>query len=173
MLYEIAEHTDDRFVIRVYADEAGSAGHAVYAGVFYLAAALLFTVTAWRSVPWWVTALVIAVGVTLGVSSLVSSRRFYQRVYEWVYDFDKRRGTFEVRTRKLRGAPPVVESYPLAFVQGVTVDLEYDEGYEKYILIRVLEEKRVRFFWPSRHQVQAEQLMTMLNDFLGTSEPQP
>jgi hypothetical protein len=173
MPYEIAEHTDDHFVIRVYADEAGSAAHSTWAGAVYLVAALVFASTSWRMFSWWVTTLVIVGGVALGVYFLAGSRKFYRRVYEWVYDFDKRRGTFEVRTRKMRDAPPEVESYPLAFVQGVTVDLVYDEGYEKYILIRVLEEKRVRFFWPSRHEVQAERLMKMLNDFLGTPEPQP
>ena len=173
MPYEIAEHTDDRFVIRIYSDAAGDGNRARWEGVVFLVAALMFAVAGWNSVRWWVTALVVGGGVTLGVLLLAGSRKFFRKVYDQAYVFDKRRGTFEVRTRTLRDVPPKVESYPLAFVQGVTVDLEYDEGYEKYILIRVLEEKRVRFFWPSRHEVQAERLMTMLNDFLGTPEPQP
>jgi hypothetical protein len=172
MPYEIAEHTDDRIVIRIYSD-SGDSNRATWQGVVYLAVALVFGVTTWNAVRGWVTVLGVGAGVTLGVILLAMSRRLHRKVYEEAYVFDKRRGTFEVRTRTLRDVPPKVESYPLAFVQGVTVELEYDEGYERYILIRVLEEKRVRFFWPSRHPVQAEQLMKMLNDFLGTPEPLP
>jgi hypothetical protein len=173
LLYHIAEHTGDRLAVRIFADYSGEGRRMMGTGVTFLVVALFFSATTGGAAPGWVRLLAGLGGLALAALFLNMGRSRLTNIHETVYDFDKNRNLFEVRVRVRSDAPPTVESYLLAFVQGATVDLVYDEGYEKFIVIRLLEEKRVRFFWSEYYGMQAEKLMTTINDFLGTPEPQP
>src|SRR5262245_42413590 len=135
MLYQIAEHTPDRLVVRCYWYGAGEARHMLVSGVVFTAAAVVFTATSARAVPGWVTALVILVGGTLGVFFLVLSRSHRQRFEEGLHVFDKRRGVFELCTNTERGS--TVESYPLASVEGAMAQNVSDEGLGQHLVIRL------------------------------------
>jgi hypothetical protein len=173
MQYHIAEQTPDLLVIRTYWDKASTAaGHLKFA-VVYCIVGFVFGLGGINHFRWWVTILIMGGGCVLTIFFLLVAYNQYWKVNEKRYVFDRKRNTFEVLTRKVRGAPFDVESHPLAFVEGATVDLEYDEGYRRFILIRILEDKRVRFQWWDKSNIDAEQLMKTINDFLCTPEVHP
>lgn len=170
MLYQIAEHTPDRLVVRRSWDGRRDAVTSfIHSGVYLAFGTAVAAGSGGVGMPWWGRLLVFAGAVALCALSVWSGYRSWRRVEEGLYVFDKGRGVFELSHRTEREST-INETYPLALVQEATAPDIGSEGYAGRLVV-VLKDGRTAALhhWITYNRADVEKTSRTVNEFLGVT----
>jgi hypothetical protein len=172
-MYEIAEHSAERLIVRRYWDGRGEGRHMFFQGIVFIVVGTFFPyhiLTAPDPRPPWL-ALAFGSGLLLGPFFIWLSYRQRKRIEEGLYIFDKSRGVFELCHRNERGTTKS-ESYPLDLVRGAVAEDIGTAGYARRLVI-VLRDNRIAalYNWTTFIHGNAERASDAINAFLGLNLP--
>jgi hypothetical protein len=169
-MYEIAEHTADRLVVRRYWSGRGEGWQMVYQGVIFTIGGIVFPYFILTAPdpggPRWL-ALLFGSGLLLGPFFFWLSFRQRKRIEEGIYVFDKARGAFELSHRTERGIIKF-ETYPLDQVKAAVADEFGSEGYACRLVIALHDGRFAALYnWSTFTVGTTERVSAVINAFLG------